>query len=258
MSGLGICYELIGNSRQCKSKDVMNAEFAFLKSQGYTKVRVYDIGCPLGDVAAAAGAQGLALIAGINTIGNVAGDIGTLIAMLQGNWGVVDTIVVGNEVVNGNSAMVGAVVAAIGTARTLLAAAKFSGHVVTVDTFISHSNHPELCATSDYCAVNAHAFFDTNTSAGQAGDFVLTTAIGMVQKVANGKPIVITESGWPHKGSTNGAAVPSVQNQQSAIASLKSKVAGSGFGLFLFQAYDATYKQPGSLGVEQYFGIYSD
>lgn len=258
MSGLGICYELIDKSVNCKSKDVMNSEFAFLKSQGYTKIRVYDIGCPLGDVAAAAGAQGLALIAGINTVNNVAGDITKLITMLQGNWGAVDTIVVGNEVVNANPAMVGAVVAAIGTARTLLAATKFSGHIVTVDTFIAHSNHPELCATSDYCAVNAHAFFDANTSAGQAGDFVLNTAIGMVRKVANGKSIVITESGWPHQGSANGAAVPSVQNQQIAIASIKSKVAGSGIGLFVFQAYDASYKQPGYLGVEPYFGIYSD
>ncbi|KEF62647.1 uncharacterized protein A1O9_00620 [Exophiala aquamarina CBS 119918] len=256
MSGLGICYELIDNAVQCRSKDTMNSDFALLKSQGFTKVRVYDIGCPLGDVAAAAGAQGLALIAGINTVSSVASDIAKLISMLQGNWGVVDTIVVGNEVVNTNSGAVGSVVAAIATARALLSAAGFSGHVVTVDTFIAHSNHPELCANSDYCAVNAHAFFDVNTLAEQAGDFVLNTAIGMVQKVANGKTIVVTESGWPHQGSPNGKAVPSVPNQQAAIGSLKSKVAGSGIGLFLFQAYDATYKQPGALGVEQFFGIY--
>lgn len=256
MSGLGICYELIDNAVKCKSKDTMNSEFAFLKSQGYTKVRVYDIGCPLGDVAAAAGAQGLALIAGINTVSNVAGDIAKLISMLQGNWGAVDTIVVGNEVVNVNPGAVGAVVAAIGAARGLLSAAGFKGHVVTVDTFIAHSNHPELCANSDYCAVNAHAFFDPNIVAEQAGDFVLNTAMGMVQKVANGKTIVITESGWPHQGSPNGKAVASMQSQQSAIGSLKSKVAASGIGLFLFQAYDATYKQPGALGVEQFFGIY--
>lgn len=256
MSGLGICYELIDNAVQCKSRATMDSEFSFLKSQGYTKVRVYDIGCPLGDVAGAAGAQGLALIAGINTVSNVAGDIAKLISMLQGNWASVDTIVVGNEVVNGNPGLAGAVVAAIATARGLLSAAGFNGHVVTVDTFIAHSNHPQLCASSDYCAVNAHAYFDPNTSATQAGDFVLNTAIGMVKKIAGGKTIVITESGWPHAGSANGAAVPSVQNQQIAIAALKSQVASAGYGLFLFQAYDATYKQPGALGVEQFFGIY--
>jgi len=256
MSGLGICYELIDNAVKCKSKDTMSAEFAFLKSQGFTKVRVYDIGCPLGDAAAAAGSQGLALIAGINTVSNVGGDIAKLISMLKGNWGVVDTIVVGNEVVNANPGAVGAVVAALGTARGLLTAAGFNGHVVTVDTFIAHSNNAELCANSDYCAVNAHAFFDPNTAAEQAGDFVMNTAIEMVKKVAKGKTIVITESGWPHQGRPNDEAVPSIQNQQAAIGSLKAKVAGNGIGLFLFQAYDATYKQPGALGVEQYFGIY--
>lgn len=234
----------------------MDSEFGFLKSQGFTKVRVYDIGCPLGDVAAAASAQGLALIAGINTVSNVAGDIDKLIGMFQGNWAAVDTIVVGNEVVNGNPGLAGVVVAAIATARAQLSAAGYKGYVVTVDTFIAHQNHPSLCEASDYCAVNAHAFFDPNTVAGAAGDFVLGTAIGMVQKIANGKTIVITESGWPHAGSPNGKAIPSPQNQQDAISSLKAKVFGSGFGLFLFQAYDATYKQPGTLGVEQFFGIY--
>ncbi|KAK5061027.1 hypothetical protein LTR84_007568 [Exophiala bonariae] len=256
MGGLGICYELIDNGSKCKSRATMDSEFGFLKSQGFTKVRVYDIGCPLDDVAGAASAQGLALIAGINTVSNVAGDIGKLISLFGGNLGAVDTIVVGNEVVNSNPGLVQAVVDGIGIARQLLSAVGYKGHVVTVDTFIAHSNHAQLCAASDYCAVNAHAFFDPNTVAIGAGDFVLNTAIGMVKAVANGKPIVITESGWPHAGSTNGQAVPSRQNQQDAIGSLKAKVFGSGYGLFLFQAYDALYKQPGGLGVEQFFGIY--
>lgn len=256
MGGLGVCYELIDSSVQCKSSAVLNSEFAFLKSQGFSRVRVYDIGCPLGVVAAAAAQNGISLIAGLNTVGNVAGDLAKLINMVNNNWAPFDTIVIGNEVVNNNPGAVSAVVAGLSTARSVLGAAGFKGNIVTVDTFIAHASHPELCAASDYCAVNAYAYFDANTVAQDAGNFVLNTAIAMVQKIANGKQIVVTESGWPWQGQTNGKAVPSRENQQTAIASLKSTFAGSSIPLFLFQAYDASYKAPGHLGVEPFFGIY--
>jgi exo-beta-1,3-glucanase (GH17 family) len=192
---------------------------------------------------------------GINTIDNVANDIAKLITLLSGNWASVDTVYVGNEVVN-NGGSVSALVAALGTARGLLSAAGFGGHIVAVDTFIAHAAHPEICANSDYCAANAHAFFDTTVEASQAGQWLINSAIPQIQKVANGKPIVITESGWPWKGQSNGSAVPSAENQQVAIQSIIQAMTGSSVGVYLFQAYDTLYRAPGALGIEQYFGIY--
>lgn len=252
-NGYGICYELVTTSG-CKTLSDLNTDFAFLASQGFSKVRVYDIGCDLGIVATAATTAGLQLIAGLNTIGNVAGDIQTLIGMFNGNWGPVDTIVIGNEVVN-NGGDPNAVVAAINVARPLLAAAGYSNHVVTVDVFSQLITFPQLCQNSDYCAANAHAYFDPNTAAGNAGSFV-SGAAAAISKAANGKAVVITESGWPYQGDPNGLAIPSAANQVAAINSLKSAFSGNPGGLFLFQAYDAGYKAPGALGVEQFFGIY--
>lgn len=225
-----------------------------MASQGFSKVRVYDIGCDVGAAVAAAAVSGIQLIAGLNTISNVAADVGTLVSMINGNWGPVDTIVIGNEVVN-HGGDPGAVVAALAVARPILAAAGFTKSIVTVDTFVAHLNHPELCLNSDYCAVNAHAFFDPNTSADEAGSFV-TTAIASIGSNAGGKRVIVTESGWPYQGEPNGNAIPSLENQRAAITSLKSAFAGNPGDLFLFQSYDATYKVPGYLGVEQFFGIF--
>ncbi|EXJ94709.1 hypothetical protein A1O1_03106 [Capronia coronata CBS 617.96] len=252
-SGFGICYELIGSSG-CKDQGSLNSDFGFLASMGYTKVRTYDIGCDLGVVAAAAASQGLQLIVGLNGIGNVVPDITTLIGMINGNWAPIDTVVIGNEVVN-SGGDAGAVVAAIALARPLLAIAGFTKNVVTVDTFSAHVNHPVLCQSSDYCAVNAHAFFDPNTSADGAGKFV-TNAAAAVANIASGKAVIVTESGWPWAGLSNGLAIPSPANQQTAINSLNLAFSGNPGGLFIFQAFDATYKSPGPFGVEQYFGIY--
>lgn len=249
--GFGIDYELIG-SNGCKSQSEMNSEFGFLSGQGYSKIRFYDIGCDLSVATAAAAAAGMSVTLGLNTINNLSGDLGTLTGMIKGNWGPVDTVVIGNEVVN-QGGDPNAVAGAVNTARGILQTAGFTKNVVTVDTYIAHQNNPQLCAASDYCAVNCHAFFDANTEASQAGTFV-KTAISKIQN--NGKAIIVTESGWPYQGSANGAAVPSVANQQTAIASLKSAFGGNPGGLFLFQAYDASYKPPGQFGVEPFFGIY--
>ncbi|KIV82146.1 hypothetical protein PV11_04274 [Exophiala sideris] len=251
--GFGICYDYI-TTAGCKTLAEMNSDFAYLASQGFSTVRTYDIGCPLGDVASAAATAGLQLIAGLNNIDNVATDIATLIGMFNGNWDSVNTIVIGNEVVN-NGGSAAAVVAAIATARPLLTAAGFTKNVVTVDVWSAMIANPELCQNSDYCAANCHAFFDPNTVAVDAGTYV-SGCVSKISALGLGKSIVITESGWPYQGSANGDAVPSVANQETAISALRSAFSGNPGGVFLFQAYDATYKQPGSLGVEQYFGIY--
>jgi exo-beta-1,3-glucanase (GH17 family) len=249
--GFGIDFELIG-SNGCKTQVELNSEFGFLSSEGFSKIRFYDIGCDLSVATAAAAAAGFSVTLGLNTINNVAGDLGTLIAMIKGNWGPIDTVVIGNEVVN-NGGSSGAVAAAVNSGRAILQTAGFTKNVVAVDTYMAHQSHPEICAASDYCAVNAHAFFDANTQASDAGSFV-KSAISRIQN--NGKAIIVTESGWPYQGNANSVAVPSRPNQLAAIASLKQAFAGNPGSLFLFQAYDATYKSPGAYGVEPYFGIY--
>ncbi|KIW11060.1 hypothetical protein PV08_10359 [Exophiala spinifera] len=251
--GFGICYELITETG-CKTNDQLNNDFTFLASQGFSKVRVYDVGCDLGPVARAASAANMQLIAGLNTITNVSGDIAKLIGFLTGNWASVDTIVIGNEVVN-NGGDPNAVVGALGIARAALSAAGYTKNVVTVDVWSQLLRYPQLCQNSDYCAANAHAYFDVNTSADEAGTYVYKIS-QQLAAVANGKSVVITESGWPWQGQTNGLAVPSPANQQTAVGGLRSAFSSNPGGLFLFQAYDATYKAPGPLGVEQFFGIY--
>jgi len=255
-AGAGICYDMINSQTQCKDPGTINSEFSFLKSQGYGMIRVYDIGCPVGDFTAAAAQNGLKLMVGINSIANLQGDLNKLIDMVNGNWGAVDTVYIGNELVNTGQASAAQVAGAVSTAKGTLTGAGFSGSVITVDTFNVMMNDPTICSTSDYCGANAHAFFDPNTAAPNAGPFVLD-AFNKVAAANPGKQIVITESGWPYQGNANGQAVPSPENQQAALQSIKSSLTGAGAGaVFLFQAYNAGYKAPGPLGVEQFFGIY--
>lgn len=252
--GMGICYDMINSQSQCKDSATMNSDFSFFKSQGYTMIRTYDIGCPVNELTAAAAQNGLTAMVGLNGIANLQGDLNKLIGMMGGNWASVDTVYIGNELVNTGQASSDQVAAAVSTARGILSGAGYSANVITVDTFNVMMNDPTICSTSDYCGANAHAFFDPNTAAANAGAFVLN-AYNKVAGANGGKRIVITESGWPHQGSVNGQAVPSPENQNIALDSIRGSGIPAG-SLYLFQAYDAGYKQPGSLGVEPYFGIY--
>lgn len=254
-AGMGICYDMIDSSSQCKSQATASSDFAFLKSQGYGIVHVYDIGCPVGDFATAAAQNGLQLLAGINAISNLQGDLGKLIGMLNGEWGTVHTVYIGNELVNDGLAAADAVAGAVNQARGMLQSAGYNGNVITIDTFNVMQSNPTVCSTSDYCAANAHAYFDPNTAAENAGNFVLN-AYNAVKAGNGGKDVIITETGWPYAGSCNGQACPSIDNQKAAMNSIIQSFSAMPGNVFLFQAYNAGYKQPGPNGVEQFFGIY--
>lgn len=253
--GYGICYDLITSSSACKTAAQIDSDFKAFAAAGYKMVRTYDIGCDTGLVTTGAAAHGLKVFAGINGVGNVAGDLAKLIGYISAanGWAVVDTINIGNEQVNQGVAA-STVIAAVNQGRGLLQAAGFKGNVVTVEVFNSWT--PELAAASDYVAANAHGYFDTSNSAANNGKWLQGT-YDKLTATAGGKKVVITESGWPHGGSPNGNAVASPQDQTTAIAALKAAFANNQDSLYLFQAYDATYKKSGgSLGIEMSFGIF--
>lgn len=253
--GMGICYDMIDSQTKCKTSGTINQEFNFLKSKGFGIVRVYDIGCPVGDFVAAAAQNGLKIMIGINSINNYDGDLDKLIGMVNGNWGPVDTVYICNECVNSGAASAGNVAGKVSAAKRTLQGKGFNGNVVTVDTFNVMMNDATICSTSDYCATNIHAFFDPNTSADRAGGFVHNMYEKVVQQ-NSGKRVVITESGWPWKGQCNGQACPSVDNQVTAVNGIMGQFSGQANNLFLFQGYDAGYKSGGQFGVEPYFGIF--
>lgn len=253
--GMGICYDMINSQTQCKDKATVNSEFSFLKKQGFAMVRVYDIGCPLGDVVSSASQNSLKLMVGINSIASVNEDVNKLINMVSSNWAPIDTVYIGNEIVNGGHGSAAKVASAVSEARDTLQKAGYSGHVITVDTFNVMQNDPTICSTSDYCAANTHAFFNDHTAAEGAGQFVMNAYNAVVQ-ANGGKRVIVSESGWPWQGSCNGQACPSVENQKTAMNSIMKSFASMPGNLFLFQGYNAGYKPPGQFGVEPYFGIY--
>jgi len=259
-SGFGFSYSPYHANNKCKTQDEVNADFALIGND-YSVVRIYGVDCDqTATVLSAAKSKGLKLFAGIYDITNIEDGVKKISAAANGDWSDFDGVSVGNEVVNGGGSAA-TVIAAIGTARSLLRTAGFTGPVGTVDTLVATRSNPGLCDASDRCTVNCHPFFDGQVVAADAGDFLETQIPTLRAVLANkNQEIIITETGWPTQGETNGAAIPSKSNQAAAISSIKSKFASNPSSIILFTAFNDMWKTntKAQFGAEQYWGFIGD
>ncbi|CAI5758988.1 unnamed protein product [Candida verbasci] len=251
----GVTYSPYSDQGGCKSAGQIQSEVAALS--GFDLIRLYGVDCDQVAQVLKAKTPSQKLFAGIFDVANIASGIETLASAVKenGSWDDIDTVSIGNELVNSGQCTPGQIQGYINTARPLLKAAGFSGSVVSVDTFIATINNPELCKYSDYVAVNAHAFFDGYYTAQDAGDWVLQQIQRVWTACGGEKQVLITETGWPSRGDSNGKAVPSKQNQQDAIASIKAKC---GSAAILFTAFNDLWKADGPYNAEKYWGFLSN
>ena len=171
----------------------------------------------------------------------------------DGDWDIVSLVSVENERVNARVVTVGQVHDTFNEARDALAKVGYSGPIGPVETVPAVIDNPSLCEKSDLTLVNIHAFFDPHTKAEDAGKFV-KSEVQRVQKACPNKRVVVTESGWPHQGTSHDNAVVSKSAQTAAINSIK---AAFDHDLFLFNAFDSPWKSDDeyTFNAERWWGI---
>lgn len=251
----GITYSPYNADGSCKSASEVASDLSILKDFGI--IRLYGVDCDQVANVLQAKTSSQKLFLGIYYVDQIEAGVETMKQAVEkyGSWDDVYTVSIGNELVNDGKATPSQVAGYIATGRSALQAAGYTGPVVSVDTFIAVINNPELCNYSDYMGVNAHAYFDKYTVAQNAGPWVLEQIQRVWTACEGKKNVVITESGWPSKGDTYGVAVPSKENQEAAIASIKKTC---GDDTILFTAYNDYWKASGPYGVEKYWGIFSN
>ncbi|AOW04382.1 glycoside hydrolase superfamily [Yarrowia lipolytica] len=252
---LGMVYSPYNSDGTCKDAGAVKSDLA--KLSNYEVIRIYGTDCNQVPNVLAAIAPHQKIFAGVFDVNDVDNSLKAISDAVKahGGWDVVHTVSIGNELVNNGAMTASAMNQITNSSRQKLRNYGYQGPVVSVDTFIAVINNPELCDASDYMAVNAHAFFDGHIKAEDAGEW----AVQQTQRVwtaCNGKKeVMIAESGWPSSGGTNGVAVPSKDNQNKAIQSLKSAI---GNDCILFTAFNDYWKSPGAFAAEQYWGIFSN
>ncbi|KAG7120848.1 Cell surface mannoprotein MP65 like [Verticillium longisporum] len=254
----GIAYAPYTASGGCKTADQVHDDFVTFTGK-YSMVRIYGIDCEqVAKVVPAAKKAGLKLFLGIFELAGIDQQVASIVEAVGEEWSIVDTVSVGNELVNKKAATPSQVVSAMSRTRSLLRDAGYKGPVVTVDTFIAVRDNPELCDESDYCAMNVHPFFDGNTPADEAGSFITRVVSEVQSKLADPSTrMVVSETGWPWQGTVNRVAVPGRSQQSIAIESIRAAFSDHPGDLFLFSAFNDPWKpvSADTFNAEQFWGI---
>lgn len=89
------------------------------------------------------------------------------------------------------------------------------GHVDTWTAWVNSSNDAVISA-SDWIGMDAYPYFqNTMPNSISDGKSLFQSALQQTEAAANGKPVWITETGWPVSGATENLAVPSLKNAQT-------------------------------------------
>ncbi|MCJ1279878.1 hypothetical protein MMC21_007702 [Puttea exsequens] len=110
------------------------------------------------------------------------------------------------------SSYIGQVKSAI---QNTAAAGKLVGHVDTWTAWVNGSNDAVIAA-SDFIGMDAYPYFQNTMSNGIENSYDLFfAAYQATLDAVNGKPVWVTETGWPVTGATENLAVPSTRNAQT-------------------------------------------
>lgn len=245
----------------CKTTAEVDEDIAAIAKAGFTTLRVYSTDCDtLPNVGAAARKYNLRMIVGIfigkvgcdNNNPDVAAQISALKEWKQ--WDLVDLCVVANEALFNGFCSVSQLTELIVRTKTELGSVGYNGPFTTTDVVSAWLDNDvsSICSVIDVVATNAHAYFNSQTPASEAGKFV-AGQLALVENVC-GKPGYVMETGWPSAGNCNGVACAGPAEQRQAIESIEEEL---GNKVVFFSFRDDPWKQPGACNCEQHWGCAS-
>lgn len=258
-----LTYSPYNDDGSCKNFDRVYSDLSKIASFGIKNIRVYGTDCDsISTIQPSALKLGLKMNQGFwigsSNIDSIDQSVQDLIQWVQnensGDWGLFTTLTVGNEAIYSGFVDGNTLLGKIKSVKSTLRSAGWNGPVTTAEPPQSYIDFPNLCTDTDgidYVGLNAHPYFDSNTSPDQAGKFVLAQ-IDIAQSKCNNRNVQITETGYPSAGNTNGKAIPTKENQATAIKSIMGALNNKAV---LFTLYDDKWKNPGPYNVEQHFGL---
>lgn len=158
--------------------------------------------------------------------------------------GKVDIAVIGNEVLLRNELNVHEIVGYIKRVQEQIKPIP----VGYVDSYYQFIENPELIAASDLILANCYPFWEGSDINNSLQD--LRRMYTLAHQVSPGKRIIITETGWPNKGTNVRDAAPSDRNARQYFLQTQEWAQKEQIELFYFSSFDETWKvrEEGELG----------
>jgi len=165
--------------------------------------------------------------------------------------GLVDIAVVGNEVLLRNELTEEEVLHYLKSVKQSLPNVPVS----YVDTYFQLSQRPEIMSSCDLVLANCYPFWE-GCNIDQAPTY-LKKMYEMVKYFAEGKEVIITETGWPDSGENVQAAKPSPENAMKYLVASNEWAKQENIALFNFSSFDEPWKVHHEGEVGQSWGIWN-
>ncbi len=175
-------------------------------------------------------------------------EINNLIQLAQ--EGYVDIAAVGNEVLYRKDLTEAELLAYI----TRVKAAIPNVPVGYVDAYYEFVTRPEITESCDILLCNCYPYWEGtsfNHSLAHMKDMYYR-----VVGVANGRKVVITETGWPSNGKALGAAIPSEQNAMKYFINTQLWAHDENIEVYYFSSFDESWKVGPEGDVGAHWGIW--
>ena len=153
-----------------------------------------------------------------------------------GESGLIDIAVVGNETLMREELTEQQLIAYINRIKRALPGIP----VGYVDAYYQFVERPKLIEACDILLVNCYPFWE-GCSIEQSATY-LKKMYAVTQQVANGKPVIITETGWPNQGDHTEAAKPSENNAMKYFIDTANWAQQNEVLLFYFSSFDESWK----------------
>ena len=123
-----------------------------------------------------------------------------------------------------------------------------------VDAYFEFVDHPRITEACDVILANCYPFWE-----GCPAEHALLYMKEMYRRAqwaANGKPVIISETGWPNIGTAEGASVPSFENAVKYFIDTCRWAEEDGIEIYYFSAFDEAWKVAAEGDVGAYWGIW--
>ena len=123
-----------------------------------------------------------------------------------------------------------------------------------VDAYFEFSDHPALTAECDVVLANCYPFWEGCPA--EHSLLYMKDMYRRAQYAANGKPVIVSETGWPNVGSPEQGAVPSHDNAIRYLLNTYRWAEEDGVDVIYFSSFDEAWKVGAEGDVGAYWGLW--
>lgn len=166
------------------------------------------------------------------------------------NAGHADILAVGNEVLLRGDLSEDELIDYINRARQAVPGVDIG----YVDAYFEFAAHPRVAEACDVILANCYPFWEGCPA--EHSLLYMKEMYRIAVHAANGKKVIIAETGWPNVGTPEKGAVPSVENAIKYFINTYQWAEEDGIEIFYFSSFDETWKVDAEGDVGAFWGLW--